>query len=264
MTKLLFARPFLIAILGAIFLGACTEKKSEPTPPALQGVLPPVNATPGDPVVVATQAVNQAPSYEHVITLGLELEKTGRSDEALAAYQRAATIYPQGPVAWNNICSIETSRARYANAITACNRALAADENFQLAKNNLKIAVVKEDEAKKHLVAHFEQEVKKTGQTTTQLVNRGMDYYSVKEYSLAILLWKKISKGDVLYATAQNDIASADILLKKYADADLALKQAEALDPKNQLFINNRKWLEAERASPSSGASGKKPSAKKP
>ena len=244
--------PFLLA---SALVAGCTEKKTEPTPPVLQGNLP-VAGAPRDTLAIATEAVNQAPSYEHVITLGLELEKVGRSDEALAAYQRAAAINPQGPVAWNNICSIETARARYANAITACNKALMADGNFQLAKNNLKIAVVKEDEAKKNLIAKFDEEFKKRDQTPGQLVNRGMDYYSVKLYDSAILLWKKVPKGDPLFATAQNDIASANILLQKYKDADLALKQAEALDPKNQLFVNNRKWLETELANQSSSRPG--------
>lgn len=236
-------RLVLPGFLTLFFLVSACDNKRE-VPAAAIGALSEAAAV--DPVAGAASLVDKAPSYEHVINLGLELEKAKRLEEALASYRRATMINPKAPLAWNNMCAVLTELGRFSDAISDCELALRLEPNFQLAKNNLQIAKAKSAEARTSLNVHKSAMLADPDMKPSEFLDRGMEFYVVKEYDSAIEFWQKVKPGTPFYATARNDIATVYILRKKFSQADKALKVAEKLEPANQLFINNRKWLEDE------------------
>jgi tetratricopeptide (TPR) repeat protein len=71
-----------------------------------------------------------------------------------------------------------------------------------------------------------------------------MEYYTRGEHERAVEAWKPINDKSSEFATAQNNIATSSILMKKFDQARAALDKAIERDPKNQLYQNNRVWLE--------------------
>ncbi len=73
-------------------------------------------------------------------TLGTVLQALGRSREALAEFGRVVERDPLAAYGWNNLCYGWVLGGRPAEAIRACQRALALQPGFSAAQNNLGLA----------------------------------------------------------------------------------------------------------------------------
>lgn len=129
--KVIFAAGSLISIVN------CTKKNP---------------AAAVDPIKRIQEAIAKNPSYENYISLGLELAKKGQSNEGIAAYQKAIKINPNAPLAYNNICAELNRQKKYAEALSPCEKAVAQDPGFVLAKNNLEFAKQKLVETRDSIV----------------------------------------------------------------------------------------------------------------
>jgi len=193
------------------------------------------------------ELVKTQPSYSNYINLGLELARAGRNSEALQAYKRATEVNPSAPLAWNNMCVELNGQKKFAEAIEHCEKALALDPKFQLARNNLEFAKSKRAEQAKELTKKKADMESQKSVTSQQWMNLGMELYNAREFQDSISVWTKIPKKDPLYGLAKNNIASSYIILKDLKKAETALNEALKLDPNNRTFVNNRAWLEDEK-----------------
>lgn len=221
----------LVATLG------CTARKSSK---------PNVNSE--NSLAKLEELIAVSPSYENYISLGLELSKVNRGTEAVAAYRKAIEINPQAPIAWNNMCAEFNNLQRYADAIANCKKAIELEPKFQLARNNLELANTRIVELKKVVSEKKKSLLANPSPASQELIDLGMDLFNISELNSSIEIWSKVGQNDPLYATAQNNIASSYILLKKFGSAETAIGKALKIDPSNVLFANNKKWLEEQRA----------------
>ncbi len=67
----------------------------------------------------------------------MELNRTGKYAESVAAAQHALALQPKMAEAWNNIAAADASLHRWDHAIAAAQKAIELKPDFQLAKNNL-------------------------------------------------------------------------------------------------------------------------------
>ncbi|MCM2282726.1 MAG: tetratricopeptide repeat protein [Bdellovibrionaceae bacterium] len=185
------------------------------------------------------------PSFENLIDLGLLYSKANRSREALESYEKAKALKPEHPIPWNNICAEQNKMGRYLEAIVTCGRALELAPSMELAKNNLQAAKVGlKPMAQERLTA-----VRNGHVTDSQaLIDAGMLLYHVERFDDALEIWSRVKRGDTHYANAQNNIASSYIRMRKFDLAEKFLKAALEIQPSNAHFLNNRNWLESERA----------------
>lgn len=230
-----------LSLLLVSCLMACTKKATNPT----QTSSTPQNS---DKLVELQQTADKTPSYENKIALGLELANQNRLDEAIVAYEQAVQINPKAPIAHNNICAAFNSQGRYADAIESCEKALKAEPNFELAKNNLQFAREKFTAFRKELMAK-KPEMIKNAKTSEDHLNIGMQLFLARDLETANMVWSKIPASDPFYPTALNNLASALILEGKFDQAEKTLDKALSLQPGNQLFSNNKKWLETKKLS---------------
>lgn len=208
----------------------------------------PPQAAPGDSVEVLREKIAKNPSYENHIALGLQLGAKGQSADAIELYKKATQINDKGPLAWNNLCAEMNAQKRFAEAIQNCERAIALEPNFEMARNNLKFANEQMSAGKVDLIKRKQELLAMPKPPAQDLINLGMEYFNSHDYQSSVEIWRKVKSGDPLYATAQNNMASSLILLSQFGLAEKAIKEALKLEPNNQLFANNKKWLEEKKS----------------
>lgn len=205
------------------------------------------NVTPTNPIAKLEADIKATPSFENHIALGLEYANNGMRQQALDMYVKARDINPNSPLAWNNMCAELNTQKRHIEALEACEKAVALDGNFQLAKNNL---MYTRDLAKASKESAYEK--KKVALAKGQILSPeamqlGFDFYNIQDFSSAIEIWKLIQPNDAEYAKAQNNIATSYILTREFSKADASIAAALKLEPTNQLYLNNQRWLASEK-----------------
>jgi Tfp pilus assembly protein PilF len=199
-----------------------------------------------DKLIDLQQNLEKAPSYENHIALGMELANRNRLNEAVWAYEKALQINPQAPIAYNNICAAFNVMGRHADALENCEKALNLEPHFALAKNNHQIAKEKFSKFRNELLAK-KPELLKNAKTSEDHLNIGMQLFLARDLETANQVWRKIPSSDPFYPSALNNLASSQILQGKFDEAEKSLNKALSLQPTNQLFTNNKRWLEAKK-----------------
>jgi tetratricopeptide (TPR) repeat protein len=232
---------FKLSVFVFVFscLMACTQKATNAKKASL-------NNTGVDKLAELQQNAEKTPSYENKIALGLEYANQNRLNEAITAYEQALQINPKAPIAYNNICAAFNGLGRYADAIENCEKAIKLEPAFELAKNNLQLAREKFTAYRNELMAK-KPEMIKNAKTTEDQLNVGMQLFLARDLETANKLWSQIPPSDPFYPTALNNLASALILEGKFDQAEKNLDKALSLQPGNQLFSNNKKWLETKK-----------------
>jgi len=77
------------------------------------------------------------PSYDNYLNLSHTYYKAGNWQECINSAKKAIALKPNGPGAYNNICSACIHLKKYDEAIKSCNKAIELLPDYQLAKNNL-------------------------------------------------------------------------------------------------------------------------------
>lgn len=231
-------RKISVLVMMLVCVWGCTPKASDSVNPV---AVPPV-----DKLTELQQAVEKSPSYENTIALGMELANANRLTEAIAVYEKAVQINPKAPIAHNNICVTFTALGRFADAVESCEKALVLEPNFQLAKNNLEVAKEKFTAFRTDILAKKPALIQ-NAKTAEDNLNVGMQLFLARDLVAAKQVWGKIPANDPYYPAALNNLASSQILEGQYEGAEKTLSKALSLQPDNQLFLNNKRWLESKR-----------------
>lgn len=223
-----------VAFFLTLSASSCTRRVKENLPPQ----------TPAEAIASAEAIAKAVPSFDTWISLGLLYSNAGMSQKALEEFKRAATANPKSAVAHNNVCSEYIALKQLDLAIASCQEALTLDPTLQIAQNNLSRANL-EKAGQAEQTAALEQAANSSDEnvSTPARINLGLEYYRRGENERAIKIWEKIGVKNPHYAMAQNNIASAAIQLKQFAQARRALDHALKIEPQNPLFLNNEKWL---------------------
>jgi Flp pilus assembly protein TadD len=110
------------------------------------------------------------------------------------------------------------------------------------------------DKTKKSLIQKKSEIANKKNISLSEIIDLGLDFYNINEFTTAADLWRKIKKNDPtdagnnLFAKAQNNLATVYIILKDFTAAEKHIERALEVQPKNQLFLNNKKWLNDSRS----------------
>ncbi len=193
-------------------------------------------------------AVAGAPTFENLIELGYQYGLVGRGDEAMAMYNRAIEVNPKSAIGWNNLCAQFNAKNMFAEAVEACEKAAGIDPKYELAQNNLNLARIKLAEQKKQVLEKNANWASRNNLSGEDLINIGMDYYTIRDLTTANKVWSRVKKGDPLYAMAKSNLASLYIRQGRFADAETSISVALKLEPNNQIFLNNKSWLEKEKS----------------
>jgi tetratricopeptide (TPR) repeat protein len=95
----------------------------------------------GDPVRVQELAVEIDPTPENYVWLSFAYCQNNEFEKCIEASREALKLKPDCVEAYNNICYAYVRLGEKAMAIAACERALAIDAHFGLARNNLQMAL---------------------------------------------------------------------------------------------------------------------------
>jgi tetratricopeptide (TPR) repeat protein len=93
-----------------------------------------------DPVRVQELATKIDPTLDNYLWLSLAYYGDNQFDKCIEASRQALKLRPTSVQAYNNICIAYVRLGKKASAIEACEKALAIDPHFELARNNLGLA----------------------------------------------------------------------------------------------------------------------------
>ena len=127
---------------------------------------------------------------------GMELQKSGRPDEALAAFRKALAYQPNHPVVCNNLAAVLASRGELEEALTLYRKSLAADPTLAFTYSNM-------------------------SDTLTRL----------GRYDEALAAATRATALDPGSPDAFNNVGSALLEVSRFDEAIIALKKALALNP---------------------------------
>lgn len=218
-------------LAGVLFLTNACTKKNQP-------------AAGTDSLQQAEANLQTSPSFENHIALGLEYANRNMRDQALAMYVKAKDMNPKSPLAWNNICAELNVQGRHGEAVVNCQKAVELEPKFDLARNNLVWTENKIKESKVGILNRKKALLTKKDVTAAQLMAMGFEFYNIQDYTNAVEVWAAIKPGDTEYSKAQNNIATSYIVTDQLDKAEKHIGNALTLEPKNQLFINNKAWLQ--------------------
>ncbi len=228
-----------LSLMVLILSWGCTKKANQSSE---------VASAPVDKLAELQQNVEKSPSYENNIALGMELASLNRFGEAVLAYEQAVKINPKAPIAYNNICATFNQQERFADAVESCETALKIEPNFELAQNNLRFAKEKFTAFRNETMTK-KPELLKNAKTSEEQLNVGMQLFLARDLETANQVWSRIPSNDPFYPAALNNLASSLILQGKFDEAEKSLSKAMSLQPDNQLFSNNKRWLESKKLS---------------
>lgn len=248
MSKTLF---LVSTLLFAFCLSAC-QKKSEPPPAQSNAVevgkiVPKTRGEASSELDAALEKVKVAPNFDNYTKLGLAHTNLRTYRDALDAFEKALALDANSPIAHNNICATHIAMKDWAKARVACNEALKLNPKLEIASNNLKEIDASMDKLKKEIEGLKKAlPTMKDGVLTDANLNIGYDYFQLQDYDEALKYWTKVSKKDPRYSFALNNMATVNIIRKKFDLAEKQLNEAEKIDPRNSLVLNNIKWLKDE------------------
>ncbi len=179
----------------------------------------------------AEKKVEETPTAENHVLLGIAEEALGHHEAAIKHFEAASALNPSAAVADLHLCMENNVLGRWAEAIRRCERVLASEPDHALAKNGLRFA---------------QRGVSSSMDDGLGQINLGMESYSKNDWPRAISVWEKISKKSPFYAMSRSNIASAYILQKKFGPARKAIDESLKIEPNNELFKNNLNWLNQE------------------
>jgi tetratricopeptide (TPR) repeat protein/SAM-dependent methyltransferase len=135
-------------------------------------------------------------AFVEIFNRGMELQKSGQSEEALAAFRKALTFHPNHPVVCNNLAAVLASRGELEEALALYRKSLAADPSLAFTYSNM-------------------------SDTLTRL----------GRYDEALAAATRASALDPNSPDAFNNVGSALLEVARFDEAIIALEKALALNP---------------------------------
>lgn len=201
---------------------------------------------PGDEELLAAaiERVKAAPNFENYTDLGLAYSRLKKPAAALQAFLHSAELEPKSAVAANNLCSQYLELKMLKQAEDRCRFAVRADPKLSIAANNLKWV----EETRAQIESRIRDLASrlpglKDAERTSALIDLGYAHYQLEDYPAAVASWNKVGRKDPHYAVVLNNLASVNIVERKFELAAKQLEEAARLDPASPLIANNRLWL---------------------
>ncbi len=188
--------------------------------------------------------VRSEPTAASGINLSLSYIRTNQPGRALPILNALVAGNPNNALAWNDICVAHNMLAEYPQAVSACNKAIGIDPNFQLARNNLRWAQDEVAKAQKS-VADMEQKAP-AARTATEYIAEGLNLLHIGSYDDAINAWRRALAVDPHSALAANNIGVAYMSKGEPKVALTWFQKALASDPTLQIAKNNAAWASDE------------------
>jgi tetratricopeptide (TPR) repeat protein len=156
--------------------------------------------------------------------------------------REALKLKPNYAEAYNNIGSAYNILKNYDKAIEACKKALEIVPDYELAKNNLALAL-----KNKESISTAENDLKKDP-TAEGYLDLSLTYYQRGEYEKCIEACKSAIKLKPDYADAYSNMGASYNQLKQWDKAIESCKKALNFSPEHKLAKGNLKWALDEKA----------------
>ena len=190
--------------------------------------------------------VKTNPDYNNLVNLSVAYINNNEPARATPYLEQALKLVPNSAIVFNNLGVVNIMTRNFQQAIDFCSKALVVDNNFELAKNNLKWAM-NEITKTKTMVEAMEKKPANE-RDTNYYIQLGIHYLSLGNYDKSILAWQEGLKKDSKNTVFFNNIGTALIMKKQYDEAILQFNEVLKLEPASQLASNNIKWAMAEKA----------------
>jgi len=186
------------------------------------------------------------PSFDNLVNLSMAYINNKQAGKSVDHLKRAIELKPTSAIAYNNLGVAYIMLEQYQNGIDACTKAIELDGTFQLAKNNLKWCL----DEKAKVVAKIDEQMKvsKDKQDAKFLIDFGLNYFKIGDYSKSIEIWNNVLTIDPKNVIAFNSIGTAFMMKNQLDDALSVFEQCLAIDPNNQQTKNNINWAKGEKA----------------
>ena len=211
------------------------------------------NASSADGLANLLNATKDKPSYDSYLGLGVAYYNTHRFQEAIDAWQKGLEFNANSPILYSNIGASYNCLSNWAQGKANCEKALAIDPNFGLARNNLNWAVSELAKAGTPVPANTNTQANNTGPVPAApnaafnaLLNQGLNYYNQKNFTEAINVWKKALVLNPNSEIVYSNMGAAYGCLYMWREQVAACKKALAINPNYQLAANNLAWGESE------------------
>jgi Flp pilus assembly protein TadD/arylsulfatase A-like enzyme len=167
---------------------------------------------------------------EAVNTLGLVLQKRGRSSEARAAYLESAELDANAAEPRTNLGNLARAAGRFDEAEDWYLKAIEADPYFMGAYNTLAL-VYQDRRDMKRAIDLYDRALSKSPNHPIVLNNLGSLYYATGERDRAREMWQRAAAADPRYPSPLNNLAGLELGEGNLDEADTLLRKALALDP---------------------------------
>lgn len=208
--------------------------------PDLQQQQPIANQAPAIDLAALEKTAKENPSFDNLINLSIAYINNNLPAKSIDYLKKALELNPKSAVAYNNLGVANIMIAHYQNGIDACEKAIAIDSSFQLAKNNLKWGL--DEKNKWEASIQFQEKTPENKRNVNFYVDYGMNYFKAGEYDKSIEIWSEIFLIEPNNTIALNNIGTSFMLKNQYDDAISLFKKAITLEPGNQLAKNNLAW----------------------
>jgi tetratricopeptide (TPR) repeat protein len=163
--------------------------------------------------------------------LGIVYRALGRYDEAIAAYQQAITLDPKDAYPHNGLGIVYRALGRYDEAIAAYQQAITLDPKDAYPHNGL--GIVYSDQGRyDEAIAAYQQAITLDPKDAYPHNGLGIVYSDQGRYDEAIAAYQQAITLDPKYAYPHNGLGIVYRALGRYDEAIAAYQQAITLDPK--------------------------------
>jgi len=228
---------FTACVLLALPLAYVALHRSGSTPQA-------ATAAAGPNIAALEEAVRTNPTAANRINLSQAYIQGNTPARAVPVLQDVIAADANNQIAWNNLCVAHTMQQDYKPALEECNRAVAINPAFQLARNNLKWTQDENDKTIQSL-ATMEQTAPSARDAKFYL-SEGMQFLHVGNYDQAIQSWQRALQLDPQNSIAANNIGTSYMFEKQPKLGAQWFQKALDIDPAFQLAKNNLAWANGE------------------
>ena len=163
--------------------------------------------------------------------LGIALEKTGKKEDAIAAYRKAIELDPKLASAYTNLGIVLNDSGKKEEAITAFRKVIELDPKLVIAYYNL--GLVLDDLGKKEeAIAAYRKTIELDPKFAIAYSNLGLVLSDLGKKEEAIIALRKAIELDPKLASAYTNLGGVLSDLRKKKEAIIALRKAIELDPK--------------------------------
>jgi Flp pilus assembly protein TadD/ribosomal protein L40E len=170
---------------------------------------------------------------------GVDSDKLGRYDEAIASYDKALKINPNDSGAWHNRGTALGKLGRYAEALDSFNQALKIKTNDFNAWNNRGTALGKLSRYTE-AIASYDQALKIEPGYTNAWYNRGNALGQLGQYTEAVASFDQAIKINPDHGSAWNNRGIALSKLGRYDEAVVSYDKALEINPNHSSAWDNR------------------------